>query len=38
MDLFTSLFSIASNVPESEPNTSTPVVADGGSVQGCLVA
>jgi hypothetical protein len=41
MDLFATLFSIASNTPESEPESPTPVDAEwgsGGGDPGCIVA
>jgi hypothetical protein len=40
MDSFTSLFSIAAifSEPETAPEPSTPIDADGGSSGGCVVA
>ena len=41
MDLFAFLTSVASDIPESAPNPSTPIDADyggGGGGPGCVVA
>jgi hypothetical protein len=40
MDSFTALFSINAifSDPETAPETSTPIDADGGSSGGCIVA